>query len=747
MTSRAGPLSSIAGFAVATIALLLTLGVALVQLDAISDAEADVDAALEALVHLDELVDELVQAEAGLRGHLLTGDLDYLQPYYAGVSTVPRQSMRVREAMRPIDDGGATEAFLAAAAKRMELMDELLHTFRDEGGDAALAALEQGKDAGSVEGKGVRDGYRTAAARVRAWEERAREEAAAARSSTVRLVGAGALFGLLSFVLAFLVAWRQSATVRDARREAEEVNALLTRAEELALRLNAANDLSSLLGVVAKGGRQLLDTEAFVVVAGEGSEGLAVSTSVRAAALRRWDPRTEPVPWLAGLQVDDGPRIHGAHSPVPQPLSGPTSIDHAVAVALSHRGAEPGMLVAISPLRPLRPSHLVALSNLAQTVSVALDNVRLVEDLRAESQRREEFMALLGHELRNPLNAIAGAAQLLERTHDGDDAQGRMVGIVARQSRMMRLLVDDLLDVERVRLGKLELRVEPCELGQLVQQVVADFEQARREVTYRVELRGVPVWVSVDPTRLQQALSNLLDNAAKFSPEGSTVEVTLDLRGVDAVIRVTDQGPGFDDEELASVFERFEQGRNPRAGGLGLGLTLVSGIVELHGGEVAARNAEGAGAQLEIRLPAGQTPGELPVGHELLPDIRVVVIDDRDDARRVMQGMVVEGGAEAVGSAADGAEGLRLVREVAPDLVLCDLGLGGAMDGYEVARRLRADDATRGIAAIAVTGYTTPTARNASLDAGFDAHVSKPVDRDQLLRTAARVLRQRRAAS
>src|SRR5450830_1921261 len=366
----------------------------------------------------------------------------------------------------------------------------------------------------------------------------------------------------------------------------------------------------------------------------------------------------------------------------------------------------------------------------------------------AERQNRakDEFLAMLGHELRNPLAAIVNATQVLKIGGAGASAGGGAAAkastIIARQSGHLTRIVDDLLDVGRVHSGKILLARRPLRLDLLVA-VHADTVSAGRGAGHRFEVQLAPAWVDADPTRIEQVVANLVDNAIKYTPAGGRIalSVALSADGQEAVLAVADSGMGITPELMPNVFELFVQGERAldRAqGGMGVGLALVRQLAVMHGGRVAVQSGgAGQGSRFELRLPAIAAPQEAPAaaagpsstGEGDKP--RILLIEDNDDGREMMA-MMLEAQGYTVLPAADGPQGLAVAAAQPAAIALIDIGLPG-IDGYEVARRLRADPATCAIRLVALTGYGLETDRQHALAAGFDSHLVKPVDLHRLL--------------
>ena len=379
--------------------------------------------------------------------------------------------------------------------------------------------------------------------------------------------------------------------------------------------------------------------------------------------------------------------------------------------------------------------------------------------LRAEAENlgKDQFLAMLGHELRNPLAAISGAIALSERCGDGTAAAAKARAIIQRQSAHLARLVDDLLDVGRMVGGKIRLETLPLDLGDMAQSSMESLRVAGHTAGCALTCTTEPVWVQGDPTRIKQIISNLLVNAVKFTPAGGAVALTVGSTAGEAVLTVKDSGVGIAPELLPHIFELFVQGETSldRAqGGLGIGLALVHQLVSLHGGTVSVASAgPGQGSAFTVRLPRIAAPAAPPA--PALPARtqdrrwRILLIEDNDDARRMLSQLLgIEG--HEVFEAATALEGLRLAGLQQPDLAIVDIGLPD-LTGYEIAQRLRGDGGTETMGLIAMTGYGQEEDRENALAAGFDFHLVKPVDIDQLLAvidlcgqaSAARIQRRR----
>lgn len=393
-------------------------------------------------------------------------------------------------------------------------------------------------------------------------------------------------------------------------------------------------------------------------------------------------------------------------------------------IASARTGAKPGVLFAVHDITARR---------------------RAERALREESSRKDDFLAALSHELRNPLAPIRSSLAVVERVEPGGAKARKAMAIIQRQVEHLVRIVDDLLDVTRIARNMVRLQREPLELGGLVRHAMDDqlseFE-ARGIALEGHHIEPEPLWADADGTRLAQVIGNLLANALKFTPRGGRVEVGLRREGNQAVLSVRDNGVGIAPEMRSRLFEPFIQAPQTldrSRGGLGLGLTMVKGLVELHGGTVdVTSGGPGRGCEFTVRLPltsaayakaAPAPPAPTPARR------RVLLIDDTVDAADAMRDLLTLDGHDAR-VAYDGPSGIALARDFRPQVVFCDIGLPG-LDGYAVARAMRADDALRGAYLVALSGYARPNDCERSAEAGFDWHLAKPSSTEELERVVA----------
>jgi PAS domain S-box-containing protein len=425
------------------------------------------------------------------------------------------------------------------------------------------------------------------------------------------------------------------------------------------------------------------------------------------------------------------------------------SVNHFETVRLRKDGTTVDVSITVSPVRDRR-GCIIGVSKIARDISSLK---RALEDARRANQLKDEFLAILSHELRTPLNAIMGWAGLLS-TSASDAMTRRAAGIIQRNTHAQARLVDDLLDVSRIVSGTLVLAREAADLRDLASAAVEDMRPlaSAKSINLRLvgEIGGAPATVSGDAARLQQIIWNLLSNAVKFTPPRGHVTVTIRREAETVELAVADSGQGIDPAFLPHVFERFRQGdpsttRQHR--GLGLGLSIASQLTAAHGGTIAA-DSEGLdrGATFTVRLPAAPAPAHPPAPTDAasrefrLDGLRALVVDDEPDAATALALALEHRGAD-VTTCLNAAEALAAIDGTGIDVLLADIGMP-RMDGYELMRRVRASAAPERWprVAIAVTAYAGSAVRARVFEAGFDAHVQKPVPPERVIAIVAQVL-------
>ncbi len=396
-----------------------------------------------------------------------------------------------------------------------------------------------------------------------------------------------------------------------------------------------------------------------------------------------------------------------------------------------------------------RPTRMAALLSAVRTALRArqrqyqirehlAERARSEAALREGDRRKDEFLAILAHELRNPLAPIRNSVHILRAAKDDDPTIRNVTEMMERQVNQMVRLVDDLLEISRITRGKIELKIEPVELARILESAV---ETCRPTIeaaghTLNVTLPDRPVLILGDPVRLAQVFTNLLNNASKYTDPGGTITLAARRDAERASIEVVDNGRGIPSHMLERVFELFTQvdGANERSpGGLGIGLTLARTLVESHGGKIEAHSAgAGRGSRFVVRLPVLDQARTAPAGaggERAATDLaqrRILVVDDNRDAADSLAMVLGLLGAD-VRTEYDGASGLTTARKWLPAVVFLDIGMAH-MDGHEVARRIRQDPSLLGVQLVALTGWGQDKDRRDSRDAGFDHHLTKPVD-------------------
>lgn len=394
-----------------------------------------------------------------------------------------------------------------------------------------------------------------------------------------------------------------------------------------------------------------------------------------------------------------------------------------------------------------QPDHQVAI------VEDIGEPKRAEQALRDANRRVNEFLAVLSHELRNPLAPIRNSVYILDRIVSAGEQARRAIGVIDRQAQHMTRLVEDLLDITRISRGKINLQRERLDLCTLVRRTAEDHRElfTRNGIALHVALPEQPVWVYGDPTRLAQVIGNLLSNSAKFTPRGGTASLTIDVSAQysEAVIRIRDNGVGMSADTVNRLFEPFMQATQTlerTRGGLGLGLALAKELVEMHGGRITAKSeGEGRGAEFCVSVPLNSATLERMNQPSSVPGSpnarRVLVIEDNVDAAESLR-EALEVCHHEVLVARTGPEGVEAARLLKPDAILCDIGLPG-LDGYGVAQALRADPdpALRSVLMVAVTGYALQEDIARSKAAGFDHHIAKPPHMDAIERLLAQTAR------
>lgn len=472
-------------------------------------------------------------------------------------------------------------------------------------------------------------------------------------------------------------------------------------------------------------------------------------SAVRTRRVTAADGPDDPLRHAVDRTLQSGRPEHLHELDVPFPEAGGHSVRSATVLPLLARGRTLGALTLAfsAPDRQLTPADFVLAGDLAGRAAVALDNARLYHEVQQADRHKNEFLAMLAHELRNPLAPLRNAAEVLRRTADVGREVRWARDLIDRQVTHLARLVDDLLDVGRITHGTVRLQTRPVDVAALVAQAVEAARSAAdaRQHTLELALPDRPPVVTGDPVRLTQVVSNLIANAVKYTEPGGRIRVVVEVEAGEARVRVRDTGVGIPPDMLAAVFDLFtqvDQSLDRSQGGLGIGLTLVKRLTEMHGGRVSAHSrGTGTGSEFTVTLPLAPegvgTAAESSPAQSAAAGLRVLVVDDNVDGAESLAELLELLGHRVV-VAHSGPDGLDAARTAAPDLVLLDIGLPG-IDGYELARLLRADPATRRAVLAAVSGYEPDQSR--AREAGIDHHFLKPLDPAALQTLLGRIRR------
>jgi PAS domain S-box-containing protein len=667
----------------------------------------------EVLSRLEAVLSTLKDAETGQRGYLLTGEPAYLEPYRDAVDRLPRQIADLRQLT--LDNPAQTVRVLRLdqlASEQLAILRRGLDLFTLEP-DRARALATARQTVLSGQGKQVMDAIRGEVDQMQRVEWDLLGERGAISRASARIALATTVVALaIGLGLVALAVWLFARNLAIRQRAAEVLHA---ERERFRTTLTSIGDA--------------------VVVTD--AHGRVTLLNPVAQALTRWDADA------IGRPIDEVFRIvnEATRSPVEDPVAKVLREGAIVGLAnhtvlIGRDGTELPIDDSGAPIRDGR-------GRVAGVVLVFRDITarRAAEqELHENDRRKDEFLAMLAHELRNPLAPIRNAAHTLALLGTPDDRIHWVSGVIERQVGLMTRLVDDLLDVSRITSGKITLRREPVSIGSVIAQSV---EAARPPAESRKETLEVDVdpdvgWVDGDQARLVQVVGNLLDNAIKYTEEGGHIRLTAHVDGREVVIAVRDSGVGIATDLLPHVFDLFTQADRSlarRQGGLGIGLTLVRRLVDMHGGRVeAASEGPGHGSEFTIRLPRLAVDAAEPAAEPALdapegpsaPPRRVLVVDDQADSTDSLA-LFLRLRGHQVHTASDGPGALEEFARCQPEVVFLDLGLPG-MSGYDVARRLRAMPEARDVRLVAVTGYGTEADREQTRAAGFDVHLAKPVD-------------------
>ena len=733
-------------FLVAIAVLLLCGGLAVLQEARFAEVSGKIERTYEVLDSIDRVVGRLTDAETGYRGYLLTKSRPFLQPY-EGVDSQTRALLaRVDElvADSPDQQGRARRLAALAEAKLSEMARVI--AMSDTGDvSGAVATITDG------EGKRVMDGVRAVA------DEMATAESSllTQRSDQARLARRAALtFAVASLLVAIAVAFVAVSVERQlARRRAAFVQEMAARVEAQRQAEEAAADLLQ----IESFNRNILDNSGDCIQV-LGSDGRVVLMNIPGLALleiedpesvqgQQWTTLWNDDAGLAQQAIDDAKaKGEGRFHAFRPTVKGTPKWWDVIVTPIRDDGGSVQQLVTVS-----RDISEQKRAEQERALLLASERTARSEAERA-ARMKDDFVSTLSHELRTPLNAILGWIGVLKQ-QQSPETLAKAIDVIDRNSRRQSQMVDDLLDMSRIMSGKLRLDVQRLDAASVIEEALASAQPAADAKGVRlVKLLGSAAIVQGDPGRLQQIVWNLVSNAIKFTPRGGMVQVTL--RKVDSHIhiQVSDSGQGIRADVLPHVFQRFRQGDGSATrhhGGLGLGLAIVKNLVEMHGGSVeASSEGEGHGSVFTVRLPLAMatsvpesradTPDlfQGPLS-ELLDGLQVLVVDDEEDARDVVQRLLEEAGAN-VRTAETAGEALTIIDQgLAPDIILSDIGMPD-QDGYDFMRRVRSmSGEISDVPAAALTALARVEDRKRALMAGYQTHLAKPVDPSELVAMVA----------
>jgi PAS domain S-box-containing protein len=734
-------------FIAAIVVLLVCGGVAVMQYSRFADATAHVEHTHDVLDSIDRVVTRLVDAETAYRGYLVSRNREFLDPY-DGVEGDTRQ---VIDRLQTLVADNPRQ--IERATRLKELSEQKLNEMGSvlalaNGGQlaAAIAKLSSG------DGKRIMDAVRGVASDLKSAEnsllvQRAGQARIAGQAATGFAVASVIVAVVLSFVAVSVresFERRRQALVEQMRareqaeRQASEASADLERSESF--NRNILDHSGDCIQVLERDGRVVLTNR----------PGITLMEAADAHELEAdgWMAQWASDESLAKHAVDDAiERGEGRFHAFKPTVRGTPKWWDVIVTPIRHESGETRQLVAVS-------RDVTEQKRAEQERAQLLASERAA---RSEAERaarmKDDFVSTLSHELRTPLNAILGWIGVL-RQQQSPETVAKAIDVIDRNSRRQSQMVDDLLDMSRIMSGKMRLDVQRLDLSSVIEEAVASSQPAADAKGIRlVKILGSAAIVQGDPGRLQQVVWNLVSNAIKFTPRGGMVQITVKEVNSHVHIQVSDSGQGIAADMVPQIFQRFRQADGSatrRHGGLGLGLAIVKNLVEMHGGSVDAHSeGEGLGSLFTVRLPLAPAGGAIEEDRgerctltpatfaNLLDDLQVLVLDDEDDAREVVQRLLEDAGAQ-VKTAANALEAIALLQSrFQPDIILSDIGMPD-QDGYEFMQRVRRmEGAVAGVPAAALTALARVEDRKRALMAGYQTHLAKPVDPAELVAMVA----------
>ncbi len=739
------------------IAALILLGIlTLLSLENIQRSESTIARAHQANAIIKDLQLHILNAETGQRGYLLSGERSYLQPYHSAHALVDSELIKLKNVAEILNVDIDYTTFDELAQERF---GQLRHTIQlqEEGKRDEVASF-----IASHVGENTMNKIRSAAAKIESRLANKINESDR-RASDVHL--AAWVTAAVAIPLAlFAVIWslvRADAELQRRKRGEEIIKRRAQQLKSMAdiiARIVAAKDVDSVIGIALNEFRQLVGAREALVQIHENGKARIVRGIVAAGDQQASQEYLSCVFQLINHVSRGEASFHRHRSEIensPDILAMPAwsvcgaAMDDVLSAPLQdEEGKEYGRIVLLGKYDDTFDGNDVMIAaQLAFTVSVALQNARLTALAHREAERKDEFLAMLGHELRNPLAGILTGSETLLATAEDQSARPLFESI-HRQSELMSHVVDDLLDVSRIGQGKVTLNKAFLDLNELIDQLIKDHSLLTPNRSINLSLPKKPIIIFADRLRITQSITNLLQNALKFSEPDQPVDVTVAIRadGPQRVtLSVTDYGVGLQSREIAEIFHLFHQSRvsiDRTHGGLGVGLTVARGLIEMHDGKIeVTSDGLGHGATFTITLPfvedryqygprkSGAMDNSMSTANQdsARKLSRVLVIDDRIDVILPIRILLKKEG-HPFEEAYTGQEGLAKAREFKPDFILCDIGLPGEMSGFDVARAIRKDEHLADVYLVALTGYSQPLDQRQSLQAGFDYHVAKPIE-------------------
>ncbi len=760
---------ALATFYVPIAALILLAVLSWWSLNRIRASEELVARLQEELLAFKDMMSTLKDAETGQRGYLLTGDPEYLEPFHTAKSQLNQRLVELENVLDTnVGISFSTSRLRATIADKFADMQSSIELVTAGRRDDAIATLDD--NAGQKLMEAIRTSVSEAEAELEGKLAGHHRSARLANFAALTIMAFAFLLALSSVVWSILrsnqeLRWRQDADAENTLR-ARQVQSLA----DIVARVISARDTLSVFGIALNEFRQLCGAAEAVAVLYDLQGGKRYERNIIAVDSGKSDES-----FLENLfhvaRLSSGGQT--AFMRTRQQLMDDANVTGSEAWKACQRDIKGILVVTLNnPAREetgrlllngkvggeFDDNDLSLATQLASTVSVAIENARLTGEAIQQSRRKDEFLAMLGHELRNPLSAILAGSESLKDESTSDADQNEIAAAIYRQSRLMSDIVDDLLDVSRIAQGKITLNKTASSLHSLIDDAVDGARRAasNREIQVEFDRCLDDYQLVADRSRITQCIGNLVHNACKFSPESTPVRVVVSLVEeqqpslVD--ISVTDQGIGLTPKELEEIFELFRQSSTTidrNQGGLGLGLTLSRALCELHGGRLnAASPGQGRGSTFSMRLPIflliededdqegdDERPSHSQTanGHSAEENsLTILAIDDRRDALLPIRVLLTRAG-HTVEEAHDGVSGFQKAVKVRPDVILCDIGLPGKMNGYDVARAVRKSPEIMHTYMVAISGYSQPADRAAAREAGFDFHVAKPIDADTLM--------------